>query len=325
MAALLTPFAAGVAGGFVYQSQSWLNVRAGHSRRSRGRSHDERILLIFVGRPDMSIKSLARRVPRPQLSYANVASTAALVLALGTGTAYAANTVFSTDIVDGQVMNADLATNAVNTGKIINGGVWGQDIKADAITSSLVADGTLTGADLAADAVGNAQLADSSVGSAEVQNESLTSNDLAADSVQASEIADNSIDGGEIVNDSLGSNDLAPGSVGTSEVSDGSLTGSDIANDGLTMSDISGGGTSGGTVSFPAIATGHCNTYSVGIAGATAGDAAVITAKAAMPAGTYMYATQVSASNTVAIVYCNLSGATSPVVSSLPVRIVTFH
>ena len=55
---------------------------------------------------------------RPQLSYANVTATLALVIALGTGSAYAANTIRSGDIVDGQVKRADLAASAVNSAKL---------------------------------------------------------------------------------------------------------------------------------------------------------------------------------------------------------------
>ena len=47
---------------------------------------------------------------RRRLTYANLVSTVALVAALGTGTAYAANTVFSTDIVNGEVKAVDIAT-----------------------------------------------------------------------------------------------------------------------------------------------------------------------------------------------------------------------
>ena len=50
-----------------------------------------------------------------RLTYANVVATIALVIAVGGGAAYAANTVFSTDIVDGEVKTADIATNAVRS------------------------------------------------------------------------------------------------------------------------------------------------------------------------------------------------------------------
>jgi hypothetical protein len=53
----------------------------------------------------------------------------ALLIAIGTGSAYAANTVFSSDIVDGEVKTADLANNAVRTTKIANKQIQSIDIK----------------------------------------------------------------------------------------------------------------------------------------------------------------------------------------------------
>ena len=52
------------------------------------------------------------------LTYANVISTVCLFLILAGGAAYAADTVFSADIVDGEVKGPDLASNVVGTGKI---------------------------------------------------------------------------------------------------------------------------------------------------------------------------------------------------------------
>jgi hypothetical protein len=47
----------------------------------------------------------------------------ALLIALGTGTTYAANTVFSTDIVNGEVMSVDIGNNQVRSVDIRNGEV----------------------------------------------------------------------------------------------------------------------------------------------------------------------------------------------------------
>lgn len=60
--------------------------------------------------------------------YANVTSTMALVVALG-GTAYAANTVRSSDIVNGQVKNVDIANNAVTSAKVANNSLRLGDIR----------------------------------------------------------------------------------------------------------------------------------------------------------------------------------------------------
>jgi hypothetical protein len=52
----------------------------------------------------------------------------ALVLVLAGGTAYAANSVSSTDIVNGEVKTPDLANNAVTAGKVRNGQLTEADL-----------------------------------------------------------------------------------------------------------------------------------------------------------------------------------------------------
>jgi hypothetical protein len=75
---------------------------------------------------------------RPQLSYANVAATAALVIAVsGGGVAYAAYHV---------------PKNSVISKSIVNGQVKGKDLRSSAVTGSKVADGSLGVSDLAAGA-----------------------------------------------------------------------------------------------------------------------------------------------------------------------------
>ncbi len=61
--------------------------------------------------------------------YANVTATMALVVALG-GTAYAANTVRSRDIVNGQVKHVDLAKDAVTSAKVKGGTLLRGDFKS---------------------------------------------------------------------------------------------------------------------------------------------------------------------------------------------------
>ena len=80
---------------------------------------------------------------RSRLTYANVVSTICLCLVVGGGTAYAAATVFSGDIVDGQVKTVDLgngavvtaklADAAVSTGKVLDNHLTGDDVKGDSL------------------------------------------------------------------------------------------------------------------------------------------------------------------------------------------------
>ncbi len=67
---------------------------------------------------------------RRHLTYANVMVTLLAIGALTGGVAYAANTVFSSDIVNGEVKTRDLADSAVRTGKIANRQVTPVDLEA---------------------------------------------------------------------------------------------------------------------------------------------------------------------------------------------------
>jgi hypothetical protein len=124
------------------------------------------------------LRSTARSIGR-RLTYANVASTLALVMVMGTGTAYAINTVRSKDIVNGQVKPPDIATNAVSSVKIRDNGITAMDLGFDIISSGSVIDGSLTQNDLAAD----------SVGTSEVENNSLTTADIAGADVNGGGIS----------------------------------------------------------------------------------------------------------------------------------------
>jgi hypothetical protein len=73
--------------------------------------------------------------------------------------AFAANTVFSTDIVDGEVKTSDLAAAAVTAPKL----------GANAVNSAKVADNSITAPDIGANAVGASEIATDAVGAAEIQ------------------------------------------------------------------------------------------------------------------------------------------------------------
>src|SRR5215208_4214642 len=111
---------------------------------------------------------------RTHLTYANIMSTLALFLVLTGGIAYAANTVFSSDIVDNQVYSADvrddsltggglaagdLQTNSVNGPEIRNNQVSSADVRDDTLSG-----GGLTGADIANNKLGGNDVDESTLG-----------------------------------------------------------------------------------------------------------------------------------------------------------------
>jgi hypothetical protein len=145
---------------------------------------------------------------RCRLSYANVVATLALVIAVAGGTAYAANTVFSSDIVNGEVKSVDIGTGQVRK----------PDIGAGQVDSAKVADGTLNGSDVA----------DQGLNGIDILDTSITSLDLATNSVGSEEILDGAVGTNEVAGSAINSFHLGTNSVGSSEVADGFLRGVDV-------------------------------------------------------------------------------------------------
>lgn len=107
----------------------------------------------------------------------------ALVLTVAAlfGTAQAlprTNTVDSGDIINGEVLRADIGGNAVNSAKVLNDSLTSTDIADGTIASVDILDSSVTSADIAASAVGFTDLAPSSVSSSTVINNSLGGDDI---------------------------------------------------------------------------------------------------------------------------------------------------
>jgi hypothetical protein len=108
---------------------------------------------------------------RRHLTYANVMATLAFAIAVAGGTAYAANTVFSSDIVNGEVKSVDIGTGQVRTADIGNDQVYSADVRDKTLPG-----GGLGGVDIRSDSLsGVAHIIDGSIGSADIEDGSIGS------------------------------------------------------------------------------------------------------------------------------------------------------
>jgi hypothetical protein len=228
---------------------------------------------------------------RPRSIY-DVMALIACVAAVGTGTAYAANTIGSDDIIDESILSQDIKNQEVRAADLHDGGVTNEKLQANAVTSGKVAD------------------------------ESLTSSDLGTDSVQASEIADNVIDGGEIIDNSLTATDLAPSAAGASEIAGNAVTGSKVANQSLTTADILGA-EANGSISLSGIPNGRCYQVTFNVSGAQAGQSVLVSTRAAIQEGIVLYPDRVATAGHVEVNACNFSGGAMTAISDFPIRVVT--
>ncbi len=85
---------------------------------------------------------------RARLTYANVISSLALFLVVSGGTAYAVNTIGSSDVIDESLLSQDIKNREVGTNDLAIGSVFGSRIRDNAILSSHVVNNTLTGDDI---------------------------------------------------------------------------------------------------------------------------------------------------------------------------------
>jgi hypothetical protein len=116
---------------------------------------------------------------RARLSYANVASTLALFLALGTGTAYAANEWTGENIVDQSLTAADIQIGTIGTLRVQDNSLQAIDLAPDSVGSSEIASAAVGSSEIAAGAVGGSEIAAGAVGTSEIANNTVSSADLA--------------------------------------------------------------------------------------------------------------------------------------------------
>lgn len=87
---------------------------------------------------------------RSQLSYANVAATLALVIAVGGGSAYAAAKIGKADLAYHAVGASKVDFNAITASKVRNSALSGKDLRDNSVTTTDVRNGTLRQEDFAA-------------------------------------------------------------------------------------------------------------------------------------------------------------------------------
>jgi hypothetical protein len=153
---------------------------------------------------------------------ANVVGYLALFVALsGTAVALpATNTVFSDDIVNGEVASRDISdTNGVRSIDVRDddksgGGLAAVDLARNSVGGSEIAKDGVGSPEIATDAVRGPEIAPDAVGSPEIEPEAVRGPEIAADAVARAKIADDAVGRAEIAADAVGASEIGTDSVG---------------------------------------------------------------------------------------------------------------
>ena len=156
----------------------------------------------------------------------NVVGYLALFVALsGTAVALpATNTVFSDDIVNGQVKSKDISdTNGVRSADVRDddrsgGGLAAIDLARGSVGSSEVATDAVGSPEIKADAVRGPEIATDGVGGPEIEPDAVRGSEIATDGVGSPEIAGNAVGASEIGTDSVGKDAIGIDEVGANEL-----------------------------------------------------------------------------------------------------------
>jgi endosialidase-like protein len=158
---------------------------------------------------------------RSRLSLAHLLSALALFVALG-GSAYAANTVFSTDIVDGEVKSVDIGTGEVKSLDVANGVLTSDDLAPNSVGSAKITDRQVKNDDLSVGASSSNTIADGGIQGIDVKDGTLTIPKLSFDPATQAELdghkssADH--DGRYFTKSELDSSDADPPNSGSNRV-----------------------------------------------------------------------------------------------------------
>ena len=89
-----------------------------------------------------------------------------------------ANSIGSSEIINGSIANIDLGSNIINADNIIDGGISKFDLADNSVTSLAVNDNAITNSEMADNAIGNTEMMDNAIGSPEIINGAVTMNKI---------------------------------------------------------------------------------------------------------------------------------------------------
>ncbi len=135
-----------------------------------------------------------------------------------------ANSISTTDLVDGSVTTPKLADGAVTTPKLADGSVTTPKLGDGAVTTPKLADGSVTTPKLADGAVTTLKIADDAITSAKILDGSVQNQDIAANAITTSKVANGTVTTSKMADSAISGLKLLTYAVTDRHIADGAVT-----------------------------------------------------------------------------------------------------
>jgi hypothetical protein len=161
----------------------------------------------------------------------------------------------SMDVNGTVTIAATPAANSIGTTQLVDGSVTTTKIGDGAVTGAKIASLTIVTGNIADSAVTTSKIADLNVTNGKLADGSVSQTKLADASVSLSKLAPGSVDATKIVDGSVGSAELASGAVGTTALADGAVTSAKLATGAVGSSNLGAASVQSGNIADGAIIT----------------------------------------------------------------------
>ncbi len=152
-----------------------------------------------------------------------------------TATMMAANSVDTSELVDGAVTDAKIAANTITAGSIAANAVTASELATGAVINSKLATDSVDGAKIAANAIDSDHYVDGSIDLAHLANNSVNSSKIVDGSIVADDIANTTITGAKLVNNTVTATQIAANAITASELADDAVDTNAIANNAVVL------------------------------------------------------------------------------------------
>ena len=172
-----------------------------------------------------------------------------------TATMLAANSVDSSELVDGSIDTSHIGNLQVTTDKIGPDAVTGAKIADDAIDSEHYTDGSIDTAHIADDSISNAKMKNNAITAAEIADDVINSRHYVAGSVDTEHIADANVTTAKIADANVTTAKIADANVTTAKITDANVTTAKLANNAVTTAKITDANVTTAKIASNAITT----------------------------------------------------------------------